>query len=58
MAAVPEFFKQEAGVMIQILNMLWIVVLFWLVIEFINSRLNRREKHINIRDEFNQGINK
>ncbi|HQO39885.1 MAG TPA: hypothetical protein PK986_05405 [Spirochaetota bacterium] len=44
--------------MIQILNMLWIVVLFWLVIEFINSRLNRREKHINIRDEFNQGINK
>ncbi|HPS58943.1 MAG TPA: hypothetical protein PK514_12630 [Spirochaetota bacterium] len=44
--------------MIQILNMLWIVVLFWLVIEFINSRLNRKGKSTDITDEFNQGINK
>lgn len=40
--------------MIQILNMFWIVVVFWLVIEFINARLNRNRKIINITDEFNQ----
>lgn len=44
--------------MMQILNMLWIVVLFWLIIEFINSRLSRRDKGVNIRDELNQEINK
>jgi hypothetical protein len=40
--------------MMQILNMLWVVVLFWFIIEFINSRLNRKGKSVNIRDEFNQ----
>lgn len=44
--------------MMQILNMLWIVVLFWLVIEFINSRLSRKGKNVSIRDEYNQGMNK
>ena len=44
--------------MMQMLNMLWIVVLFWLVIEFINSRLNRKGKSVNITDEYNQGVNK
>ena len=44
--------------MMQILNTLWIVVLFWLIIEFINSRLGRRGKSADIRDEFNQEINK
>ncbi len=53
-----ESSQKEAGIMIQILNMLWIVVLFWLVIEFINSRLNRKGKSTDITDEFNQGINK
>ena len=48
----------EVEIMIQILNMLWIVVFFWLVIEFINSRLNRNRRINNISDEFHHGTDK
>ena len=30
--------------MIQILNMFWVVVVFWLLIEVINSRMGRTRK--------------
>lgn len=54
----PRFIEKEAGIMMQILNMLWVVVLFWFIIELINSRLNKKGKSVNIRDEFNQEMNK
>lgn len=44
--------------MMQILNMLWIVVLFWLIIEFINSRLSRRGRSSSVDDELNREMNK
>lgn len=44
--------------MMQMLNMLWVVVLFWLIIEFINSRMSRKDKNPSVNDEFNQEMNK
>lgn len=38
--------------MIEILNMFWIVVVFWLVIEVVNSRLNRNRKIGNTSNEY------
>ena len=39
--------------MLQIINMFWIVVVFWLVIEIINNRLNRNKKIISLGNEVN-----
>jgi hypothetical protein len=39
--------------MAQIINMFWIVVVFWLVIEVINNRINRNRKLIKLIDDIN-----
>ncbi len=37
----------------QIINMFWIVVIFWLLIEMINSRINKNRKIVKFFDEYN-----
>jgi len=37
--------------MIQIINMFWVVVIFWLVIEVINNRINKSRKLVKVIDE-------
>lgn len=39
--------------MMQIINMFWVVVIFWLVIEVINSRINKNRKLVKLVDKFN-----
>jgi len=39
--------------MMQIINMFWIVVLFWLFIEVINYRINKSRKSADIIDDSN-----
>lgn len=39
--------------MAQIISMFWIVVIFWLVIEIINSRINKNRKLVKLIDEIN-----
>jgi len=37
--------------MAQIINMFWIVVIFWLVIEVINDRINKNRKLVKLIDD-------
>lgn len=39
--------------MAQIINMFWVVVVFWLVIEVINSRINKNRKLVKLIDDIN-----
>lgn len=39
--------------MAQIISMFWVVVVFWLVIEVINSRINKNRKLIKLIDDIN-----
>ena len=39
--------------MSQIINMFWVVVIFWLIIEIINSRITKNKKISKIIDEIN-----
>lgn len=40
-------------IMAQIISMFWVVVVFWLVIEVINSRINKNRKLIKLIDDIN-----
>ena len=44
---------RRSEIMIQIINMFWVVVIFWLVIEVISNRINKNRKLV----KFNNGIN-
>ncbi|HNX22827.1 MAG TPA: hypothetical protein PKG60_02185 [Spirochaetota bacterium] len=39
--------------MAQIVNMFWVVVIFWLVIEVINNRINKNKKLGKLIDDIN-----
>ncbi len=39
--------------MSQIISLFWVVVIFWLVIEIINSKINKNRKLVKMTDEFN-----
>lgn len=39
--------------MSQVIGLFWLVVIFWLVIEVINSKINKNRKFIKMTDEFN-----
>ena len=45
--------SRRSEIMAQIINMFWVVVVFWLVIEVINSRINRNRKLIKLIDDIN-----
>ena len=38
--------------MLQIINMFLVVVIFWLIIEFITVRVNKNRKMVNAIDQF------
>jgi hypothetical protein len=39
--------------MSQVLNMLWVVLIFWLVIEIVNNRISKNKRIVKFIDELN-----